>query len=205
MGLAINFIMSFRVVAQPFVMQHIGNLGCQVIMIKILTFLVYFAFAQSCFAQFDKQVVARATANFNIVLDGLGTNDAGVGLGLDISFFSKRKLQLVLEGSGDWFIGDKLGIADSLGEYIHTKSARAYSLRLGPQYFINKNIAVSVTYGPAWYVFRATEYVTDHSFRYSIIGFWGKRRHFTTKVFLSQIGTRRPNVSYLGIAAGMRF
>ena len=165
--------------------------------------MIGLAFINVCSGQFDNQITFRATANFNVVLGGLATNDAGAGLELDASFFSRKKLQLVVEGSGDRFIGDKLMIIDSVYG-SPTKNAAVYSLKAGPQYFITKNIAIAATCGPAWHVIRNFDYTLDLGFKYSLTAFWGKRRSFITRLFLVQIPTESQNIQYLGVGAGLR-
>ena len=167
--------------------------------------LLFFMITQlSSFGQFDKSTTLRATANFNLTLNGLATNDAGVGLGIDASFFSKHRLQALIETSADWFIGDKLLVLDSVTGKA-AKSAAVRSIKIGPQFFITKRIAVSVTYGPAWHTVRAFNYSMDYGFKYSVTGFLGNKRRFTTKVFMVDIPVKERNILYLGLAAGVRF
>jgi hypothetical protein len=158
----------------------------------------------ACFGQFQKPVTFRATANFNIALGGLATNDAGIGLGLDAAFFSKNRLQALFETSADRFVGDKLLILDPITNK-EAKSAAVYSVKVGPQFFISDNLALAATYGPAWYVLRDFDYTSDYGFKYSITGFLGKQKRFVTKVFMVNIRAGERNIQYLGIAAGFRF
>ena len=157
-----------------------------------------------CSGQFDKQITFRATANFNVVIGGLATNDAGAGLELNASFFSRKKLQLVVEGSGDLFIGDKFMVVDAVDGRA-AKNAAVYSFKAGPQYFVTKNIAIAATCGPTWHVLREFDYTLDIGFKYSFNAFWGKRRSFITRLFFVQIPTESQNIQYLGIGAGLRF
>ena len=62
----------------------------------------------SATAQYEGTVNIMPLVNFNAVLNRLGLNEAGMGLGCNVSFFAKRKLQLLFEGGTDRFIGDKL-------------------------------------------------------------------------------------------------
>lgn len=170
----------------------------------LFTFLFSLATAITCFGQFEKSTTFRATANFNIVLDGLATNDAGVGLGLDASFFSKSKLQALVETSADRFIGDKLLVADPITGK-EAKGAAVFSVKAGPQFFITRNLALAATYGPAWHVLRDFDYTVDYGFKYSITGFLGNQKRFVTKVFMVNIPVEEQQIQYLGIAAGFRF
>lgn len=159
--------------------------------------------AVSCFAQFDKPISIRATGNFNVALRGLGVDDAGVGLGLDASFFSKHRLQALVETSLDHFFGDKSLYIDTLtGKDAKTN---IYNIKAGPQFFITKNFALSATYGPSWYKVRDFDYATDYGFKYSITGFLGKKRHFVAKVFIVDIPAQFQRIQYLGFAAGIKF
>ena len=170
----------------------------------LFTFLMSIITVISCFGQFEKATTFRATANFNIVLDGLATNDAGVGLGLDASFFSKSRLQALIETSADRFIGDKLLVVNpTTGK--EAKSAAIYSIKVGPQFFITRRFALAATYGPAWHVLRDFDYTIDYGFKYSITGFLGKQKRLVTKVFMVNIPVEEQQIQYLGFSAGFRF
>ena len=171
---------------------------------KHLALILFTIIQLSCFGQFDKSTTLRATANFNFTLNGLATNDAGVGLGIDASFFSKHRLQALIETSADWFFGDKLLILDSATGKA-AKSTAVHSIKVGPQFFITKSIALSATYGPAWYVVRDFSYSIDYGFKYSITGFLGDKRRFIAKAFIVNIPTEQQDIRYVGLAAGLRF
>lgn len=167
--------------------------------------LIFFIVTQlSGFGQFNKSITLRATTNFNFTLNGLATNVAGVGLGIDASFFAKHRLQALIETSADWFFGDKLLVFDSTSGKV-AKSAAVHSVKIGPQFFITKNLAVSATYGPAWYIVRDFNYSIDYGFKYSVTGFLGDKRRFMAKVFIVDIPIKQQNILYLGLAAGVRF
>src|SRR5687767_7525772 len=131
----------------------------------------------ACFGQFEKATTFSATANFHVVLDGLAMNDAGAGLGLEASFFSKNRLHAILETTADRFIGDKqLYIDPVTGK--EAKNAAVYSIKAGPRIFVTPRLALSVTYGPAWHIARDFNYKMDGGFNYSISGFWGQPKKF---------------------------
>ena len=158
----------------------------------------------SGFGQFNKAVTIRATAHINIVLNGLGTNEAGAGLGLDAALFSKHRLQAIIETSADGFIGDKLLFIDSItGE--QAKAAAVYSVKAGPHFFITPHWAIAVTYGPAWHIVRDFMYTVNGGWKYSISGFFGRQRQLVTKLFLVTIPVQEQGIQYMGIAAGVRF
>lgn len=157
-----------------------------------------------CFGQFDKFVTVRATGHLNAVLKGLGLNEVGAGVGLDASLFSKGRLQLLFEGSTNHFLGDKALRIDSFSGK-HSMNTAVFDLKVGPQYFITRNIAVAITYGPSWHVFRDFNYTVDDGLKYSVSGFWGPRRKFITRISLSDVPTDRERIKYLSFAAGVRF
>ena len=68
---------------------------------KQLSLILFSIIQLSCFGQFDKSTILRATANFNFTLNGLATNNAGLGLGIDASLFSKNRLKALIETSAD--------------------------------------------------------------------------------------------------------
>jgi hypothetical protein len=169
----------------------------------LLTLFFSLATVITCFGQLENATTFRATANFNITLNGLASNEAGAGLGLDASFFSKHRLQALLETSADFFIGDKLLVVDANGKAA--KSASVYSIKAGPQFFVTKNLAIAATYGLSWHVVREFNYTVDGGFKYSITGFLGQQRRFVTKLFLVNIPASEQTIQYLGLAAGLRF
>ncbi|MEJ7912443.1 MAG: hypothetical protein WKF70_04765 [Chitinophagaceae bacterium] len=166
---------------------------------------VFFTIFQlSCLAQFDKPLSVRATANFNGVREGLATNDAGFGLGLDVSFFSTHRLQALIETSADWFVGDKLLVINATtGE--SSKPAAVHSIKFGPQFFVHKSLALSVTYGPAWSVLQDWQYSRNNGIKYSVTGFVGRERKTIAKLFMVNLPTPQNRIQYFGFAAGIRF
>lgn len=111
-------------------------------------FLMLFCFLSfSCLGQFDKRITFSATGNFNIALKGLGYADVGLGGSLVASFFSKHRLQAVIETQAGNF-KDNLHEYDIVTDEI-LKTA-IYTVSLVPQYFISKQIALSVTSGLSW-------------------------------------------------------
>lgn len=157
----------------------------------------------SSFGQFDKTISLRASGNFNVTRNGFGTNDAGLGLGLDASFFSNHKLNLLTETSAETFFGSKEFIINPEGR--ENKAPVIYSVKAGPQFFISKNIALSVTYGPSWYSIQAVSFTSDYGFKLGITGLFGKERRLVTKVFLAEIPKDNINIQYFGVGVGYRF
>lgn len=169
-----------------------------------LLLLLFYITALSCFGQFAKPVTLRATVNMNIPIAGLGTNNFGAGLGLDASFFSRNKLQAIVEASADRFIGDKLLVVNIVTGK-EAKNAAVYSIKAGPQYFLNQNFALAVTYGPTSYVVREFTYTMTGGFKLSITGFLGEQKRFVTNAFLVNIPNEQQSLRYFGLAAGYRF
>jgi hypothetical protein len=157
-----------------------------------------------CFSQFDKSVSLRATGNFEFALNGLATNTNGIGFAFDAAFFSKHRLQALVEVNADRFFGDKFLVIDT-ATGKEAKRAAVLSIKAGPQFFVTKNIALSATYGPAWHVVREFKYSLDYGFQYSVTGFLGNQRRFIVKVFMVSIPTEELNIQYIGLAAGYRF
>ncbi len=173
------------------------------VFMKLSIFSIVFFLSLSSFAQFDKPFILSATSNFTFRTSGLATNDAGLGLNFDGSFLSENKLQLLIETSADWFIGDKLLITDANGR--NTKGAVIYSIKAGPQFFILDKLALSITYGPAWHRIRDFEFTTDYGFKSAITGFLTKKKRFVTKLFLVAIPKKDLNIKYFGLSLGYRF
>lgn len=171
--------------------------------------LIAFCFISfCCFGQFEKSTSFSTTGNFNIALKGLGYAEVGLGAGLSASFFSKHRLQAVIEAQTARF-------KDNLHEYdvITGEIAKTavYTVGAGPQLCISRRIALSVTYGPCWYKALYTDYSFGYGFQYSISGFWDSKRRFITKVFMVHIPAKEPPIQYagpiqyLGLTAGYRF
>jgi|GEM_PF-6729605 len=158
----------------------------------------------ACFSQFDKQVTVRASANFDFGTKGLATNTAGAGLGLDVSFLSKHSFQILVETSADRFWGDKLMLVfENNTEKI--KKPTVINVHVGPQYFLCKNIAVSLTYGPSWHTVRNVKYSVDGGFRFALTGFWGANKHVLSKAFIENIPIKNEAIRYFGVGVGYRF
>jgi hypothetical protein len=143
-----------------------------------------------------------ATGNFDFKTKGLALNDAGFGIDLSASIFSKYKLQLLLETSTDRFIGDKQFIVADEGR--ENKSPAIYSIKAGAQYFISRKIAFSTTFGPAWYSIQAIGFTRDYGFQFGVTGFFGDKRRLVTKIFMVDIPKDNLNIRYFGLALGYR-
>jgi hypothetical protein len=169
---------------------------------KHLIFIIISFFSSATYGQFEKSLSLITTGNFDFKTKGLNRNDAGFGISLDASLFSKHKLQLLLETSVERFMGDKLGFADPQGR--ENKSALIYIIKAGPQFFILKNIAISTTIGPAWHSIRAVGFTRDFCFKFGVTGFFGDKRRLVTKIFIVDIPNDNLNIQYFGIGLGYR-
>src|SRR3982074_1518171 len=103
---------------------------------KLLIIIIIYFLLPTTYGQFEKFLSLMATGNFDFKTKGLAMNDAGFGIGLDATLFSKHKLQFLIETNADQFIGDKLLRVDAQGR--HLTSAAIYSMNAGPQFFISK-------------------------------------------------------------------
>ena len=123
-------------------------------------------------AQIDQPVTVSAGVHFNSFVRGIGTNDAGAGLDLRISIFTRHRLHALIDASAARFIGDKRYIVDgTTGE--EAVNARLYNLHAGPELFLTKRLAVSISYGCSWHKIRSFDYSTDRTFQYGLTT-WGE-------------------------------
>ena len=81
---------------------------------------------------------------------GLGTNDAGVGLTAYSNLFAKNKLQLRAEGSLDHFFGSKELMIDSIGNHYYDNPTMI-SIKAGPEFYLTENISIAALYGYVQY------------------------------------------------------
>ena len=169
---------------------------------KIIFITIFYLLSVASFAQNSRPVNLLATGNFNSKLRGFGTNNAGVGLSLNASFFARHKLQLLAEANAETFFGNKLLIINQEGK--ESKAPAIYSFTAGPQFFISKNIALSVTYGPYRYSIEDIGFTNDFGFRFGITGFAGRKKRFVTKLFMTEI-PKSYDIQYFGIGVGYRF
>lgn len=169
---------------------------------KVIIITIFLLLSLTSFAQSNKPVNLAAIGNFNFKLRGFGTNDAGVGLGLNASFFARHKLQLLAEANAETFFGSKLLIINQEGR--ENKAPAIYSFTAGPQFFISKNIAFSVTGGSYLHSIEAVGFTNDFGFRFGITGFAGRKRRFVTKLFMTEI-PKDYDIQYFGVGVGYRF
>lgn len=150
----------------------------------------------------DRFINITAAGTFDFHTRGLYLNDAGFGINLDVSAFSKNKLRLLAEAGSDKFIGDKLLHVDSLGN--QNKSVVINSVKLGLQYFISKRIAASVVFGPAWHRISAPGFTKDYCYKISITAFLDHKEKLGTKLFAVNIPWKGSGIRYLGFGIGYR-
>lgn len=153
-------------------------------------------------SQLDKKVSVNATGNFNVSLAGLGTDDAGLGLNMQTSFFAKNRLQLTTEAVSELFFGNKVYHEDP--QTGKNAQARIHSLRIGPQIFLTRNIAVAATYGPAWHKIREFDYTLDYGYKLSVNSFLGQRRRFVAMASFVNVQAEAQNLQYLSFGLGYR-
>ena len=169
---------------------------------KLLFFLLFSLTTIYSLAQFQNPISVRVTGNLNAALNGLGADDAGLGFGVEASLFAKHKLQPIIESNFDHFFGDKVYYFDPLtGKEAKTN---IYTIKVGLQYFVTKNLALSLSYGPCWYKVRDYEHTRDDGFKYCITTFLGTKRRFLVSLFTVRISAEDRNIHYLGMGAGYR-
>lgn len=169
---------------------------------RFIIITIFYILSLTSFAQDNRPVNLAVTGNFNFKLRGFGTNDAGLGLGLDASFFPRHKLQLLAEANAERFFGSKELIINPHGR--ENKAPVIYSFNAGPRFFISKNIALSVTYGPYLHSIEAAGFTNDFGFRFGITGFLGKEKRLMTKLFMTEI-PKDYDIQYFGFGVGYRF
>lgn len=153
-------------------------------------------------AQDNRPVNLAATGNFNFTTHGFGTNNAGAGLGLNASFFAGHKLQVLTEANAEIFFGSKLLIIGREGK--ESQAPAIFSFMAGPQFFISKNIAFSVTGGPYRHSIEEIGFTNELGFRFGITAFSGRKRRFVTKLFMTDI-PKGYDIQYFGVGVGYRF
>jgi hypothetical protein len=66
--------------------------------------------------------------------------------------FAHHKLNLLVSVLGDRFIGDKLLTSPDVGRV--NKGGAINAVEAGPEYFINRHVAIGVGYGLYWHSFQ---------------------------------------------------
>lgn len=166
----------------------------------LFSLVLFITFSVS--AQFKKPVTVRATAAAIIPLNGLATNDFGLGAGIDASFFSQHRLQAIVETGADLFVGDKLLRYDSANNRTNGQ-ASAYTLKAGLQFFLTKRFAIAASAGSSWWLVRTFSHTASLVHSQSITGFLGRNRRFITKLSSEILPIAR--ISYLKLSLGFRF
>ena len=155
-------------------------------------------------AQIDQPVTVSAALHLNSFVKGIGTNDAGAGLDFSISIFTPHRLHALIDASAARFIGDKRYIVDgTTGE--EAVNARLYNLHAGPELFVTKRLALSISYGCSWHKIRAFDYSTDRGLKYGLTTWLGKQRSIVGKIFLVSINAPNRRMQYLATGLGYRF
>jgi hypothetical protein len=156
-----------------------------------------------CDAQFNRSIEIMPVVNINVVIDGLGYNDAGIGPAIGASFFAKHRLQLFVDAGHDRFFGDKgYEIDDGTGR--KTKNARVSYVHAGPQFFFIPRLSGSVTYGPVWHVVSDFDYTVDYGLRYGLSAFLGNNRQVLIRATYTSVRTANLPIRYMSIGLGGR-
>ncbi len=141
-------------------------------------------------------------ANFNLGQKALEYDNVGIGIGINASFNAKKRLQFLTEASIDRFWGDKVLIIDENGRPIG--STKINSLKIGPQFFIKNQLAISATYGPAWHAIRDRNYTTGYGYSLALTGLLGAKKRWITKLNFVNISRPYSNIQYIGLSVGGR-
>ncbi len=170
---------------------------------RFLYVLTFWFLSCKAYCQFEKPFNLVASVNADFGLKGLANNEVGMGAGVEAFLFAKNKLQLLVEGGAERFIGDKLYVEDGRGR--ENKTAAIYSLKAGPQFFVSDRIALSATMGPAWHSIREVGFTTDIGFKYALAAYLGYQRRIVTKIFMANIRDNNLQIRYFGLQFGYRF
>lgn len=169
---------------------------------KISAVLFCLYFICSAHAQFNKFISVRAGVQLDLRTDFPSLDDVGAGFNFDVSLFAKGRLMLLTSVHKDWFAGDKLYIQYGSGRINNISTAHGISA--GPEYFINRNVAISATYGLFQHSIREDGYFTDDGLRVGVTAYTGNKRRFVLKLCRTDIFNSRRHMSYHSIGLGWR-
>lgn len=161
-----------------------------------------------CPGQSRKKINVSSTGNFVVAMKGLGHTEVGLGGELAASFLSNKILRTLIEVHTARFKDNMYEYDIASGKIAKTA---VYTATVGPQYFITRKIALSVTVGPAWYKALDTEYHLGYGFKYSASSFLGSKGHLIAKIFTIHIPTKKSvtiyegPILYMGIGIGYCF
>lgn len=170
---------------------------------RLFLLLLFSINVLSGFGQTHKSILLWPAAHFNFGTKGLGADDAGFGAELNASLFSQHQLHSLVEGSSDHFFGDKVYYTDASGKELNRSAL--YSLKVGAQYSVSKQVALSATFGPAWHCFHETAFTTDYGFRFGATAFLGKQQRLVLKAAATTLSTAEVPVHYFSFGMGYRF
>jgi hypothetical protein len=154
----------------------------------------------TCIGQLNKNISLTASGNFNFGLHEFQTiDDAGFGISLDMLFFAKKRIGIIAETGGDWFVGDKRFY---LGDGRFNKLPVIYILRTGPHFFVTKNIFIAATYGVARYCIRELDFSNAGSYKLSITGLLGLKKKFLARFYYAGVVRSPKALSYFGFSLG---
>jgi hypothetical protein len=162
-----------------------------------------FLVISSANAQADRFISLRSTILFNFGLKAPSQDDAGIGFQLDVSMFAQKKLNLLVSIHGDRFIGDKSFTFPDVGRV--NKGGAIYAVEAGPEYFINRHVAIGVSYGIYWYSFQTVGFSSNDGYRFGFKIFPGKQKSFIMQVARTDIPREVINIRYYSLGLGYRF
>lgn len=170
---------------------------------KRYLFLLPLLVALHAQGQFDRKVFMDFTGNFFAGQKAFNLDNAGYGLSLDASFPGYSRWQVTVSPNAGHFFGDKILYIPDEGRV--NDGPVVYNLFAGPQYFITKRIAISLTAGLSWYSIHTRGFSTGAGYQAAATGFLGKKRRFVLKFLFTEIPKKVKNLQYMGIGVGYRF
>lgn len=169
---------------------------------RILTLIVATLLSTGCWGQREKPLSVRFTGQFDFAVRGMAMNDAGMGAGVALSLLAQQRVQLLAEGSSHWYMGDKQYVMDREGRELPNGSL--HTVQAGPQVFLTKSLALSATYGVAWFRLHDWTYQADDTYRVALTGYFGDHNNFITQLFWMQVPQPEINIRHFGIGVGYR-
>lgn len=169
---------------------------------KLLHLCTALLLTLSCFAQREKPVSLRFTGQFDFAVRGMGLNDAGMGVQTAVSFFARKRLQLLAEAGSHWYMGDKSLTLGPDGKALPNGSL--HTLQAGPQVFLTPTLALCATYGAALHRHHERDFTLDESYRVGLTGYFGDQNNFITQVSWMQVPGPEVTIRHFGVGVGYR-
>lgn len=171
-------------------------------LMRPLTLMVTILLSLSCWGHREKPLSVRFAGQFDFAVRGMAMNDAGMGAMAGLSVFARQRVQLLAEGGSHWYIGDKQYIMDREGRELPNGSL--HTVQAGPQVFLTKTLALSATYGVAWFRLHDWDHQADEAYRVALTGYFGDHNNFITQLSWMQVPQPEMTIRHFGIGVGYR-